>query len=241
MAGNAERIATDAEQCCEAQTGNLSNLQKNLGGASGLANLAKLAGLAFGLSFLAGIVDAVVAVFDLPAVFAATVDDVETLSGWADKCAVQAISDTSWSKIGGGLMPETPSQGGSGSNLLTQWLDAVRSALSGAPTELAKALGLLYSARAAISTVASGVAAAVSQATINTANAKYHGVPLSPAVLATAIVRNVLGDSSGGAGISPANYPPPLMSPPRLRHANDEALFRAWTLIVSTPWSAPRA
>jgi hypothetical protein len=51
----------------------------------------------------------------------------------------------------------------------------------------------------------------VSQATINTANAKYQGVPLSPATLATAIVRNVLPDSSGGAGKAPANYPPPLL------------------------------
>ena len=63
-------------------------------------------------------------------------------------------------------------------------------------------------ARAAVSTVASGVAAAATQSTINTANAKYQGVPLSPATLATAIVRNVLKDSSGGAGTSPAGYPP---------------------------------
>jgi hypothetical protein len=99
VANDALRVADDAEACCVTQTGNLSNLNKSLGGTSGLANLAKLAGLAFGLSFLAGIVDAVVAVFDLPAVFAATVDDVETLSGWADACATQAISDTSWSKM----------------------------------------------------------------------------------------------------------------------------------------------
>ena len=100
--------------------------------------------------------------------------------------------------------------GGAGSNLLTQWLDGVKSALGGAPDQLAKALGLFYAARAAISTVASGVAAAVSQATINTANAKYHGVPLSPATLATAIVRNVLPDSTGAAGGGGANYPKPL-------------------------------
>ena len=119
--------------------------------------------------------------------------------------------------------PATPSQGGSGSNLLTQWLDAVKAALNAGPTELAKALGLWYSAKAAISTVAGGVAAAVSQATINTANAKYHGVPLSPAVLATAIIRNVLGDSSGGAGKAPANYPPPLYSGVDGHSATDEA------------------
>ena len=96
-AQDALRVAEDAEACCEAQTGNLSNLQKDLGGASGLANLAKLAGLAFGLTFLAGIVDAVVAIFDLPAAVLGTVADVETLSGWADACATQAIADSGWS------------------------------------------------------------------------------------------------------------------------------------------------
>ena len=70
--------------------------------------------------------------------------------------------------------------GGAGSNLLTQWLDGVKSALGGAPDQLAKALGLFYAARAAVSVVASGVAAAATQSTINTANAKYQGVPILP-------------------------------------------------------------
>ena len=121
--------------------------------------------------------------------------------------------------------PSTPSAGGPGSNLLTQWLATVQSLVDQAPTELAKAVGLFYAARAAISTVASGVAAAVSQATINTANAKYHGVPLSPAVLATAIVRNVLPDSSGGAGTPPAGYPAAEYTGVDGHSATDEALL----------------
>jgi hypothetical protein len=52
------------------------------------------------------------------------------------------------------------------------------------------------------------VAAAATQATINVAQAKYQAMPLSPAALAVAIVRNVLPDSSGGAGTMPAGYPP---------------------------------
>ena len=102
--------------------------------------------------------------------------------------------------------------GGTGSNLLSQFLATVTSALESAPEALAQALGLYVTAKAAISTVASGVAAAVSQATINAANAKYQGVPLSPATLATAIVRNVLPDSTGAAGTPPTGYPKPLYS-----------------------------
>ena len=75
---------------------------------------------------------------------------------------------------------------------------------------LAQALGLWTAARAAIQTVAAGVAQAATQATVNAANAKYLGQPLSPAQLAVSIVRNVLPDSSGGAGKAPAGYPPPL-------------------------------
>ena len=120
-------------------------------------------------------------------------------------------------------MTDTASSGGTGSNLLTQWLDTVKALVANSPEALAEAVGLFYAARAAISTVASGVAAAVSQATINTANAKYQGVPLSPATLATAIVRNVLPDSSGGAGKAPANYPAPLMTGVAAHSATAEA------------------
>src|SRR5271170_2378315 len=101
----------------------------------------------------------------------------------------------------------TPSQGGSGSNLLTTFLDGWKAAIDNAPTALAQAVGLWFAAKAAIQTVAAGVAGAVSQATINTANAKYMGMPLSPSVLATGTVRGVWPDSSGGTGTLPSGYP----------------------------------
>jgi hypothetical protein len=108
-------------------------------------------------------------------------------------------------------------------SLITQVLNAVTSIANASAEDIAKVLGAYQAARAAIQTVAAGIAAAASQSTINTANAKYHGVPLSPAVLATGIVRNVLPDSSGGAGATPANYPPPLYSGVDGHSATDEA------------------
>ena len=55
--------------------------------------------MALRAAFVATLLDTVVAVFDLPAAFAGTVDDVETLSSWADAAATQAISDTSWASM----------------------------------------------------------------------------------------------------------------------------------------------
>jgi hypothetical protein len=113
----------------------------------------------------------------------------------------------------------------SGPSVLDSIIGAIKSLVAMAPTDLAEAIGLFYSARSAIQTVAGGVAGAASQNAVNLANATYHSVPLSPAVLATAIVRNVLKDSSGGAGTAPANYPPPLMTGPDFGTANAEALL----------------
>lgn len=62
-------------------------------------------------------------------------------------------------------------------------------------TALAQAVGLYMAASTAIRTVASGIATAATQATINAANAKYHAVPLSPAVLADMVVRNIYSQS----------------------------------------------
>ncbi|WP_343576723.1 hypothetical protein [Mycobacterium sp.] len=59
-------------------------------------------------------------------------------------------------------------------------------------TGLADALGLYTAARAAISTVASGVAAASVEKTINEARSKYLATPLTPAVLADMQVRNLI-------------------------------------------------
>jgi hypothetical protein len=110
-------------------------------------------------------------------------------------------------------------------SLIDQVLSAVKAIANASAEDIAKVLGAYQAAKAAIATVAGGVASAASQATINTVNAKYHSVPLSPAVLATAIVRNVLGDSSGGAGTAPANYPAPVMTDPDFGTANAEALL----------------
>ena len=62
-------------------------------------------------------------------------------------------------------------------------------------TALAQAVGLYMAASTAIRTVASGIATAATQATINAANAKYHAVPLSPAVLADMVVRDIYSES----------------------------------------------
>ena len=99
VAQEALRLATDADECCSVQTQNLQDDENALGGKSNLPNLGKLAGLLFGITWLAGLVDAVVAVFDLPAAFAAEVSDVKTLASWADAAANQAVLDTSWSKM----------------------------------------------------------------------------------------------------------------------------------------------
>jgi hypothetical protein len=96
VAEDALRIAEDAEACCAAQTENLNNDVNDLGGPSALKSLGQLAGLAFGLTFLAGLVDTLVAVFDLPAAIFGTVADVGTISGYADKVANQVMANTSW-------------------------------------------------------------------------------------------------------------------------------------------------
>jgi hypothetical protein len=64
---------------------------------------------------------------------------------------------------------------------------------------VAQVLGLWTAARAAVSTVASGVAAAAAQETVDAAMAKYHATKLTPAVLADMAVRNIIGSESGGA------------------------------------------
>ena len=92
---------------------------------------------------------------------------------------------------------------------LSQILSAIEGLASGSAEDVAKVLGIWASAKAAISTVASGIAAAAAQGTINTAQAKYQGMPLSPAALAVAIIRNILPDSTGAAGTPPSGFPAP--------------------------------
>jgi hypothetical protein len=95
-ATDALRVAEDAEQCCEAQTGNLQNLQKNLGGSSGIGLLGKLAGLAFGLPFLLGLADTLLALADMPAVIKASAWDAEVVAGYAESAAGVIMADFDW-------------------------------------------------------------------------------------------------------------------------------------------------
>jgi hypothetical protein len=73
---------------------------------------------------------------------------------------------------------------------------------------IADALGLWTAARAAVSTVASGIAAAATQTTINNALAKYQDIPLTWPTLADAVVRNILPDSTGRIGHIPGGPDP---------------------------------
>jgi hypothetical protein len=95
-ATDALRVAEDAEQCCEAQTTNLGNLQKNLGGSSGIGLLGKLAGLAFGLPFLLGLADTLLALADMPAVIKASAWDAEVVAGYAESAAGVIMADFDW-------------------------------------------------------------------------------------------------------------------------------------------------
>lgn len=79
------------------------------------------------------------------------------------------------------------------------------------PDALAKAWGLWTAARAAVSTVASGVASAAVGSTIYKAQAQYVPNPLTPAVLADMVVRNILPDSTGTTGTPPPGFPDPRM------------------------------
>ena len=85
----------------------------------------------------------------------------------------------------------------------TSVLDTIVNALKGFAnfdaTTTAQILGLWTAARAAVSTVASGVAAAATQDAVDTAMAKYLPTKLTPAVLADMAVRNIVGSESGGS------------------------------------------
>lgn len=68
-----------------------------------------------------------------------------------------------------------------------------------AADELAKAVGVWTTAKAAISTVASGLAAAATERTVNEARARYQATPLTPAVLADMVVRNLIDQPTAAA------------------------------------------
>jgi hypothetical protein len=96
VATNALRVAEDAEQCCEAQTGRLDNAVKSLGGSSALTSLGNLVAKAFGLTFLLGLADTLLAMADMPAVIKATAWDAETVAGYAASAAGVVESDFDW-------------------------------------------------------------------------------------------------------------------------------------------------
>lgn len=91
--------------------------------------------------------------------------------------------------------------------------------------DLTKIVGVWTAARAAISTVASGIAAAATLDTINQAQATYHATPLTPPALADMIVRNVVPDSTGAAGTAGSGYPSPLLASIGGRTASQEAAY----------------
>lgn len=122
---------------------------------------------------------------------------------------------------GGAVATTTTDQ----SSVLGQFLSAVQSLLGLEASALAKVLGLWTAARAAISTVGSGVAAAATQQTINTVNAQFHGVPLTPPNLADMVVRNVLADDTGAAGTAGSGYPAPRYANIGGRTASQEAAY----------------
>lgn len=69
---------------------------------------------------------------------------------------------------------------------------------------LAKAAGVWMAAKAAISTVSSGIAAAAVEDRINQARARYQFTPLTPAVLADMVIRNLIDEptAAGQAALS---------------------------------------
>lgn len=90
----------------------------------------------------------------------------------------------------GDLSAGTPS-------LWTQISNTIGSLVNLSPDSIAQAWGLWTAARAAVNTVASGVASAAVGSTIYKAQAQYQPNPLTPAVLADMVVRNILPDSTG--------------------------------------------
>jgi hypothetical protein len=77
---------------------------------------------------------------------------------------------------------------------------------------VAEVLGLWTAARAAVSTVASGVAAAATQSAVDAQMAKYVPTKVSPADLADMVIRNVLPTPSGASTSLPDNWPSSLLS-----------------------------
>jgi len=95
-------------------------------------------------------------------------------------------------------MASTPSD--SGQSLLDTLTGALKAVVTLSADDIAKALGVWFAAKAAVSTVASGVAQIVTHGTLQGVQARYTDIPLSAAQLADMVVRNVLPDPMGGTG-----------------------------------------
>ena len=100
----------------------------------------------------------------------------------------------------------------------------IKSLAASRPDAIAKAWGLWTAARAAVNTVASGVASAAVGSTIYKAQAQYQPNPLTPAVLADMVVRNIVPDSTGTTGTSgDPTFPDPRMGGIEGNTATEEA------------------
>ena len=90
-------------------------------------------------------------------------------------------------------------------------LNAWESAIQGSVEVLTGAIGLVTTARQSIRTVASLVAQAASQSTLNTVMSQFQDVPISPAVLADAVIRNLITPDAAAAeaaysGLNPDRF-----------------------------------
>lgn len=108
-------------------------------------------------------------------------------------------------------MSDTTAQA-SGTSAVDQFVSVWQALTSAELSTLAKIVGVWTAARAAISTVASGVAAAATMSAVTAANAKYKAVPLTPPVLADMAVRNIVPDPTGAAGVAGSGYPSPTLT-----------------------------
>jgi len=98
-------------------------------------------------------------------------------------------------------------------SLVDQLVGAVKGFVTASSEDIAKGIGIFTTARAVMSTVASAVANAALQSTLNTVQAKYQDVPLTPAVLADMVIRNIIPAVNApgvNAGAQPGKAPTPI-------------------------------
>ncbi len=88
---------------------------------------------------------------------------------------------------------------GQDQSLATSLLNAIKSAATGSVEVLAGILTTWATARQAVRTVATAVAAAATQSEVNKAAARYQDVPLTPAVLADMVIRQIMPQDQAAA------------------------------------------